>query len=54
MFIDKKMKTDTAIKKVIDSYYVPVELNYSPETRNEAAKPKAVPGNWNSKNYIIS
>ena len=30
-------KADTAIMRVINSYYIPVKLNYSPENKNEAA-----------------
>jgi thioredoxin-related protein len=34
---DSFCKADTAIMKVINSSYVPVKLNYSPENKNEAA-----------------
>lgn len=34
---DAFCKEDTAIMRVINSNYVPVKLNYSPENKNEAA-----------------
>lgn len=34
---DALCKADTAIMRVINSSYIPVKLNYSPENKNEAA-----------------